>query len=324
MVTVVKEDMEVYGSELLELRNDFVFKSFFTDERNNRLLLHFVNSILGGTIKSLQLMDPLNTKKYAVDKLSIMDLRATTELGEQINIEMQLERHTAFNERMLYYWASLYSSQIRSTDPYGQLKKVIQIIISDFEMLPIKDIHSTFQIIEPKKGLLFSKHLEIHVIQLPKELQKPLDDMNALEKWLLFFRGNQKMKEEIAMESSAYKEAFEEIRKLSMDPETFHLALSREIALRDHIQRMEDAEKLGLKKGIERGIEQGIKQGVEKGREIGIAKGIEQGIEQGKEQTKKAFVLKMHDESLPLELICKLADLTAEQVQNIIDNRANQ
>ncbi|MDW0113470.1 Rpn family recombination-promoting nuclease/putative transposase [Sporosarcina saromensis] len=322
MVTVVKEDMEVYGSELLELRNDFVFKSFFTDERNNRLLLHFVNSILGGTIKSLQLIDPMNTKKYAVDKLSIMDLRATTELGEQINIEMQLERHTAFNERMLYYWASLYSSQIKSTDPYGQLKKVIQIIISD--LLPIKDIHSTFQIIEPKKGLLFSKHLEIHVIQLPKELQKPLDDMNTLEKWLLFFRGNQKMKEEIAMESSAYKEAFEEIRKLSMDPETFHLALSREIALRDHIQRMEDAEKLGLEKGIERGIEQGIQQGVEKGREIGIAKGIEQGIEQGKEQTKKAFVLKMHDESLPLELICKLADLTAEQVQNIIDNRANQ
>ena len=50
------------------------------------------------------------------------------------------------------------------------------------------------------------------------------------------------MKEVLAMESSAFKEAFEEIRKLSMDPDTVQLAISREIALRDHLQRLEDAE----------------------------------------------------------------------------------
>ena len=42
------------------------------------------------------------------------------------------------------------------------------------------------------------------------------------------------------MESSAFKEAFEEIRKLSMDPDTVQLAVNREIALRDTIQRLED------------------------------------------------------------------------------------
>lgn len=36
--------------------------------------------------------------------------------------------------------------------------------------------------------------------------------MNELEKWLLFFKGNDEIKEEIAMESSAFKEAFEEIQ----------------------------------------------------------------------------------------------------------------
>ncbi|WHT49574.1 hypothetical protein QNH10_08735 [Sporosarcina thermotolerans] len=48
LVALVKEESAGYDLELLELRNDFVFKSFFTDERNNGLLLHFVNSILGG------------------------------------------------------------------------------------------------------------------------------------------------------------------------------------------------------------------------------------------------------------------------------------
>ncbi len=134
LVAIVKEDSEQYGLELLELRNDFVFKSFFTDERNNRLLLHFVNSILGGSIKSLRLTDPTNTKKYSADKMSIMDLRATTELGKQINIEMQLERHTAFNERMLYYWAKLYSLQMKSSDYYGQINNASALLRPDFEL----------------------------------------------------------------------------------------------------------------------------------------------------------------------------------------------
>lgn len=89
------------------------------------------------------------------------------------------------------------------------------------------------------------------------------------------------------MESSAFKEAFEEIRRLSMDPETVDLAISREIALRDHPTRLEEAEN------------------------------------RGKEQTIKEFVLKMYDESLPLDLICILSELSSEEVQLIINRRGN-
>jgi predicted transposase/invertase (TIGR01784 family) len=310
LVAIVKEDSKQYGLELLELRNDFVFKSFFTDERNNRLLLHFVNSILGGSIKSLRLTDPTNTKKYSADKMSIMDLRATTELGEQINIEMQLERHTAFNERMLYYWAKLYSSQMKSSDSYGQLKKVIQIIISDFKMLPIRDIHSKFQLIEPMTGIVFSKHLEIHVIQLPKEQEKSLNDMNDLEKWLVFFKGNQDRKEEISMESSAFKEAFEEIRKLSMDPDTVQLAISREIALRDHIQRLEDAEKIGMELGLKRGMQQGREEGKTEGKA------------EGEKNAKIDVVLKLHGNSSPISFIAEITGFSIEEINSIIKSRS--
>ena len=118
MVAFVKEEKENYKTELLELRNDFVFKSFFTDERNNGLLLHFVNSILNENIQSLRMIDPTAKMEHAADKLSILDLRAMTENGEQINIEVQLQRHSAFNERILYYWAKAYTSQIKSKDAY--------------------------------------------------------------------------------------------------------------------------------------------------------------------------------------------------------------
>ena len=43
LVSLVREEQDVYGSEpqLLDLRNDFVFKAFFGDVRNNHLLLNF-------------------------------------------------------------------------------------------------------------------------------------------------------------------------------------------------------------------------------------------------------------------------------------------
>ncbi|WP_381428198.1 Rpn family recombination-promoting nuclease/putative transposase [Sporosarcina thermotolerans] len=291
MVALVKEESAGYDLELLELRNDFVFKSFFTDERNNGLLLHFVNSILGGSIQSLQVIDPTNKQEHNDDKYSVLDLRATTDRGERINIEVQLQRHPAFNERVLYYWAKTYTAQFKSSDPYTKLKKVIQIIITDFELLPSSGIHSTFLLIEPSSGVIFSNHLEIHALQMGKQGEKPVTDMDDLEKWLLFFKGDQKAKEEVGMESSTFKEAFEEIRRLSMDPETVDLAISREIALRDHLTRLEEAEIRGKN--------------------------------QGKEQTIKEFVLKMYDESLPLDLICKLADLSKEEVHLIINGKAN-
>lgn len=63
------------------------------------------------------------------------------------------------------------------------------------------------------------------------------------------------------------------------------------MALRDHIQRLEDAEK----------------------------RGIELGKEQGKEQTEVEIVLQMHAESLPVPLICKVTKLSVGE--NSVDHR---
>lgn len=142
--------------------------------------------------------------------------------------------------------------------------------------------------------MIFSDHLEIHALQLVKQGEKPLSDMDDLEKWLLFFKGDHKAKEEVSMESSTFKEAFEEIRKLSMDPETVDLAISREIALRDHITRLEDAKN----------------------------RGKTEGLTEGDKNARIEMVLNMHAEGLPSKLICKVVNLSSEEVQSIIDTHA--
>ena len=46
LVLLLREDESNYELDLLDLRNDVVFKAFFGDRRNNQLLLDFLKAIL--------------------------------------------------------------------------------------------------------------------------------------------------------------------------------------------------------------------------------------------------------------------------------------
>ena len=128
LVSVVREENDVYGTELLDLQNDFVFKAFFTDDRNNELLLQFLKAFLGDPIISVKLTDPTIGIAHSKDKSSVMDLRVITNHGEQINVEMQYQGHKAFQERMLMYWAEMYGSQDEGGKSYQKLKNAVQIV----------------------------------------------------------------------------------------------------------------------------------------------------------------------------------------------------
>lgn len=150
LVSIVREEQNIYNTELLDLRNDFVFKAFFGNERNNKLLLQFLKAVLGEMITSVRLTDPNVERTHAKDKSSIMDIRVITIHGEQINIEMQVQGHLAFTERMLLYWAKMYGSQCKVSEPYIKLKKAVQIIVTNFNLLPKPHYHSMFQFYSAK------------------------------------------------------------------------------------------------------------------------------------------------------------------------------
>ena len=303
LVSLVWEEQDVYGikPQLLDLRNDFVFRAFFGDKRNNHLLLQFLNAILGNTIRSVTLTDSNVEPAHAADKSSVMDIRVVTNLEEEINIEMQVHGHQAFPERMLLYWAKTYGSQDRVGKSYGELKKAIQIVIADFELLPKSRYHSMFQLIDPIDGTIFSSNLEIHVLELSKLGDKKIGNTSELEKWLLFMKSDREEKEALAVESSALKDALAEIERLSQDPKTVRLAIAREIHLKDRLQREEDA--------------------VLRGREEGREEGLEKGLERGLELRDREIVLNMHAENLPAESISKLTKITLEKVKKIIESK---
>jgi len=281
LAILIRERRDTYKKELLDLRNDFVFKSFFGVERNSYLLLKFLNSILDIPISTIEFVDPHLESTHAEDKGSVMDVRVRTSEGEQINIEMQLGNHRAFPERMLIYWAKMYGSQHKRGKRYRELRKAVQIIITDFVLLEEENYHNLFQVANQKTNSLLSNHLEIHVLELPKLRINNIIEVTELERWILFLKCDTKTKEALAMESTTMREAFEEIERLSRNPETRRLADFREQELMDIMQREEDAR------------------------------------EEGRDETKKEVVISMYTGGISEEDIAKFVKLSIEDVRTI-------
>ncbi len=183
-----------------------------------------------------------------------MDLRAKLKNGTEVDIEIQLQKITAYNERILFYWSKIYNANIRRGDAYEALKKCIIINILDFNLFSHDKMHSVFHITEYELGTRLSDHLELHFLELPKlnRYNESKED-ELLVEWAEFLSVRNEM-ELMEMKSHELSEeiikAFDELEELSKDPAMREIALNREMALRDYIQRMRDAETEGMEKGM--------------------------------------------------------------------------
>ena len=104
--------------------------------------------------------------------------------------------------------------------------------------------------------------------------------------------GDKEVKEALSVESSTFKEALSEIERLSQDPATVQMAISREIHLKDQIQREEDAKLMGLKEGIEEG--------------------------------KQEVILNMHEANMPVETIAQLTKISISRIKRIIESATHE
>lgn len=290
LVLFVYEKTGAYCRKLLDPRNDIVFKCLFGHKRNKKLLLTFLNVILSDEIVDIHLSDPHLERLQVEGKGSVLDIRVITNQGEQISIEMQIGKHKALNERMLFYWSRMHASQGEIGKNYDELTRTVQIIITDFEQYEKQYFHSIFRLLDEENGTLFSPHAEIHVLELPKVQQLKPTELTELEQWLLFLKSDEQIKEELAMVNAEIEQALEEIKRLSRDPKTSRLAEAREMFLMDQLQRELDARR----------------------------EGKDEGKEEGKEDAQQEIVLHMHNEEIPPAQIAKLTNIPIAKVIEIL------
>ena len=235
--------------------NDFIFKKIFGEKGNEDILIAFINAVLKRTKKEqiveVEIIDNKQlTKELILDKTGIIDVRAKTSKGENIDIEVQLTDQGNMDKRTLFYWGKMYIENIKQGQDYTSLEKVITINILDFEFLGTESYQSSFHLWEDiEKDYMLTDVVEIHFLELPKFRKKKDKDYreNAIERWLMFLEKDtpETTLKELMSLDTAIEKAEQKIEYLSSDEETMRIYYERERSLHERANMISSAEERG-------------------------------------------------------------------------------
>ncbi|WP_341751229.1 MULTISPECIES: Rpn family recombination-promoting nuclease/putative transposase [unclassified Candidatus Tisiphia] len=280
-------------------RVDLAFKKIFGVEENKDLLISLINSIVSkeDQVAELTLLNPYNPKSFKSDKLSILDVKAKSVDGKRFNIEIQISDEADYDKRALYYWAKLYTEQLKVAQDYSTLSKAIGIHILNFTSIPnVTKYHNVFHIVEKDSGLLYFKDLELHTIELNKFTDNSYEELpdilkkvkNSLDMWTAFLTRHDLLNKDNLpkeLDNVALKKALTVLDVMNFTDE------ERE-AYEDHLKWLR-IEANTLKKQLEKGREEGREEGI-----IAIAK-------------------EMLLNNEPMEKIIKYTKLSKSQIGNL-------
>ncbi|WP_338618094.1 Rpn family recombination-promoting nuclease/putative transposase [Turicibacter faecis] len=216
--------------------------------------MSFLNAVLlpDEPITSITFKDRVLDKQYKNDKLGSLDILATTNKGELINVEVQVADEKNMIERSLYYWSRLFSGQLQSGNPYQKLGRTICINLLDFNLLDTPEYHSCYVLKEKERNEILSDLLELHFIELDKikDIKQASDIKTQLEAWLEFIKHPEsQVSYELARQDETIREAKDDLLILSCN-EQFRLYYEARLkALLDETSRLQTARDEGIEQG---------------------------------------------------------------------------
>jgi predicted transposase/invertase (TIGR01784 family) len=295
--------------KLLSPKNDYIFHRIFGDVKNKKLLISLLSAILETNIKELLYQSPVLKKERIKNKGCILDVFVITDDNVQANVEMQVNFRKDYINRILLYWAKLYTQQIDKGKKHITMNKTISITILNDESRFFPHFHSVYGIYEEKGNPphLLTDLFEMHFIDM-KRVSKETSNNGLLELWISFLKEeNPEVMKMLSQKNNCIGQAYNVIEELSQSKAEWLAAASRENFLIEQRLR-EDA---ALKEGREEGIEIGREEGREEGREKGREEGIEIGEKRGQIETAKAMIVAGVD----IETVCKATGLTQEELK---------
>jgi len=269
-MTIVKGNIEENNFIMLP-KNDFAFKLIFGDSKNIDVLQALLSAILNVPIEELNELTIINNellREFKEDKKGILDVRAKTRNGKEINIEIQVLPTKYMSERTAYYWSKMYNGQIKSGDTYDKLNKCITINIVDFECTPLKKIHTSYHITEDETGYRLTEVLEIHYVELSKLKKEGIEknENEATIQWAEFIGSDSReVMELLATKNSDIGKAYDILTIMSKDENARMAYEAREAEIHDQATREKTAREEGIDIGREIGREEGIDIGKTKG-----------------------------------------------------------
>lgn len=233
---------------------DFAFKLLFGDPKNIDLLKALLIAILKvpkDEFEDLKIINNELQREFQEDKKGILDVRAKTKAGKEIDIEIQVLATKYMAERTTYYWSKMYTNQIKSGDTYDKLKKCITINIVDFECIPLDKIHTSYHITEDETGYRLTEVLEIYYLELPKleNINIERDENETITQWMEFIDAkSREVMEMLSQKNKDIKKAYDMLQVISKDEKARMAYEAREAEIHDQMTRIETAREEGAKK----------------------------------------------------------------------------
>ena len=276
--------------KIVKLKLDVIFKRVFGNLDNEKIITSFISDLLEIPRKSIEKIYIDNvelTPEYFDMKFSRLDLKLLVD-NKIVNVEMQVNREPDFKERTLFYWAKLYSEDLKSGDEYNELKQTICINIINFNLFDYPDYHSHFKVMEKERYEPLSDKMSIHFFELKKigkhKKNRPMED------WLNLINAETEgdlMAIQKSTNIQEVKDTIVMLRELSADEKVRREAYYREKRLHDEATALGHARREGISEGITIGKAEGIVEGVAKNKAEVIAKMRKQGYSE--EQIKMLF-----------------------------------
>lgn len=249
-------------NKLLSPKIDVVFQALFGEVGNEEVTKALLKVILKQKIEEVNLnQNPILRREFENDKLGILDILAKVNEKENCNIELQVVDKANMIERILYYWAKLYSKGIKKGEDYKDLARTVVVLITEYDILEKEklEIHTKWQIIEEKeRKIVLTEKFELHIINLSKINTTKSNDKELLE-WLYFLDNPESERvKQIMKTNKEIKTAKEKLNQISQDEKMRRIAELRQKAIMD--------EKAIYRKGNEVGFAEGRATGKKEGR----------------------------------------------------------
>ena len=260
--------------KIVMLKLDIIFKRVFGNEKNTEIIAGFISDMLDIPREKITKVVIKNVElppEEIDQKFSRLDLNLYVD-GRKINIEMQINKESAYKERTLFYWAKLYSDDLDSGEDYSALSQTICVNIINFNLFDCENYHSHFMLKEKERDEVMTDKLAIHFFELKKVGKYKRN--KRMEDWLTLINAETEGDLMALQQKTSIPEIQKTIvilREMSADEKIREEARRREKRLHDEATALNHARKEGIEEGIEKGRAEGEAIGEARGRAEGIA-----------------------------------------------------
>jgi predicted transposase/invertase (TIGR01784 family) len=290
------------------IRFDWAIKRILRDKANKEVLEGLIQVLIKEPVTITEILESENNKDRRDDKGNRVDVKAMTEKGEIIIVEVQLTKERDFFQRILFGSVTAINDQIGTGQNYEVIKKVYSVNILYFNFGSGDDyaFHgvTTFRGMTNENAVLeFNNKNERRYMDSERRRMTSPDEVfpeyfllivdrfnevarTPIEEWMAYLKDGA-IREDTTV--PGLQEARRKLEYMSMTDEE-----RREY--RDYMVSVHAA-----------------KDAIETAKEEGRAEGREEG-----EQTKAIDTArKMKADGMPTELIAKYSGLTAEEIERL-------